>query len=214
MSATAGNNIKRLGDKRRNEAFRYYLYAGSIVFGDILLLAIAGITPVLILLIALSFIPIVKLTRLGSQISKRAEHAYQGAEAEFVVGQLLEDKLRPLGWDFTYNFNFPRHGDIDVVALSPAARLYAIDVKSHKGMKQFINNELVRRYGKKVYSFKEGDLLAKVQMQADYLTSLMNNQAHPILCFTQSNVDIEGNIANGVYVVSATDLVDMLVNLG
>lgn len=151
---------------------------------------------------------------MGSQISKRAGHAYQGAEAEVAVGVLLKDKLRPLGWDFTYNFYFLKHGDIDVVALSPNARLYAIDVKSHKGTKQFINNKLVRRYGKKVYSFQKGDLLAKVQMQADYLTSLMNNRAYPILCFTQSNVDIEGNIANGVYVVSVKDLVDMLVNLG
>ncbi|OKH36516.1 hypothetical protein NIES2101_36910 [Calothrix sp. HK-06] len=144
----------------------------------------------------------------------RTGHAYVGASAEVEIASILDKELKPSGWRIEHNFNFPRHGDIDVVLLSPASRVYCIDVKSHEGTKQFINGHLVRMYNKNVYSFKEGDLLEKVRFQADYVSQLMNTKCTPILCFTQSDVDIKGNMANGIYVLSKSNLVDILKKLG
>ena len=65
-----------------------------------------------------------------------------------------------------------------------------------------------------IYDFREGDLIYKVKGQAREVKLLKGARwVVAMLCFTKGRVDISDNEVNGVYVVSANNLVDTLLRL-
>jgi Nuclease-related domain len=208
-----GEQVRKLGKERYHSAIQRYVFALAIFLGTVLLLTVTGIS-VLGILISLGGLGIsYYLYRNGQHLMKRAADAQRGAQAETDVAELL----RPLGykkWQVEFNLKIKKWGDADVVLFSPKGNWYVIDVKSHGGTKVYESGRLRKRYGRNIYDFKEGDLISKVKGQATEVKHLKGAEwVTALLCFTKGSVNIPSNDINGVYVVGAGNLVDILLQL-
>lgn len=209
----AGEQIRKLGQERHQSAMlRYALAVGAFV-GTVLLFGILGTSFLGVLLSVVGLAGSYYLYRSGQHLMKRAGDAQRGAKAESEVAALLRS-LERKGWQVEYNLKIRRWGDADVVLHSPSCNWYVIDVKSHGGTKVYEGGCLRKRYGRNIYDFKEGNLIDKVKGQAKEVRSLKGARwVTALLCFTKGYVDISGNEAGGVYVVTATNLVSILLQL-
>ena len=209
---SAGANIRKLAQQRFISAFwRYAAIAGILV--AMLLLRTSGFSSFTLLLYPSGIGAIAYLYVDAKNLVKRAGDASRGAAAEVKVAELLAP-LVSRRWQIEYNFRIKYYGDADVVIKSPRGNWFVVDVKSHKGTKVYENGSLRRRYGKNTYDFSEGDLIAKVKGQAVQVGKLKGiGKIIPILCFTESNVDISGNKADSAYIVTADNLIKILLFL-
>jgi hypothetical protein len=208
-----GEYILKLGKQRRISALVYYALVVVVFFSTILLLTILSDFGWGIILLLGGFTGSYYLYLNGKYLIKRSRDAENGARAEVEVAALLSP-LQTQGWQIEYNLRIQKWGDADVVLHSPKGNWYVIDVKSHGGTKVYHSGSLRKRYGKNTYNFKEGDLIAKVKGQATEIRHLKKARwVTGILCFTRGNVKIRGDKAGGIYVVSATNLVGILLHL-
>ncbi len=191
---------------------RYFL-AGGVLIATVLLFSIFASSSVGILVLLAGISGSYYLYRSGKYFQRRAGDAQRGAEAETKVADLLYI-LSDQRWKIEYNLRINKWGDADVVLESPNGNWYVVDVKSHGGTKISENGFLRRRYGKNIYDFREGDLIHKVKGQAKQVKRLKGaTWVTAMLCFTRGGVDISDSEVNGVYVVSASNLVDTLLGL-
>lgn len=101
-------------------------------------------------------------------------------------------------------------GDIDAVVLAPDGRAWAIDTKSHAREVLVDNQGLYRCLGTKTLRF-DGDFLAKSRKQAKVAKDYLHVRwVEPVLCFTRANINFRNRKVNGVYVVTARELIDFL----
>jgi len=208
-----GEYIRKLGEERRQSAILRYALAVGVLIGTVLLFSILSISSLGVLLSLGGLVGSYYLYRNGQHLMKRAGDAQRGTKAETEVAALLRP-LERQGWQVEYNLRIRRWGDADVVLHSPKGNWYVVDVKSHGGTKVYESDRLRKRYGRNTYDFKEGDLIEKVKGQAKEVRRLKGARwVTALLCFTKGNVDIPGNDADGVYVVTAADLVSTLLQL-
>jgi hypothetical protein len=227
LSRKAGRNIRNLAMHRRHKALLSFMTAVLLVampLGlskviDILLQPISGMQPnrpqpplfhfpvyfyAVFVLLAWGF------TLNGLYCWKRANHAAQGAQGEEDVAQILAT-LAQDGWQIEYGTPLKGGlGDADIICISPKARAYVIDVKSHRGEVATDGKILHRRMGRSTYSF-EKDFLAqsmkqaiqvKKEKQLDFVT--------PIIAFSQAKVSVPPGKIRGVYVVQKSRLTPLL----
>lgn len=208
-----GEYIRKLARKRtRSAMIRYFLAAGVSIF-TVWLFIIFSTSSAAILILLAGIGGSYYLCRTGRYFQKRALDAQRGAKAETDVADLL-DVLELKKWHIEYNLRIKIWGDADIVLHSPQGKCYVVDVKSHGGTKISENGRLRRRYGKNIHDFREGDLIHKVKGQAKEVRKLKGVEwVTAILCFTRGGVNISDNELNGVYVVDARDLVDILLRL-
>ncbi|UKO99994.1 NERD domain-containing protein [Nostoc sp. UHCC 0870] len=208
-----GEYIRKLGKHRQQSAILRYALAGGVFVGTLFLVSIFSNSSVGIVLFLGGFTTSYYLYCNGQHLMKRAGDAQNGAKAETQVAALLFP-LQRQGWQVEYNLRIRRWGDADVVLHSPKGNWYVIDVKSHGGTKVYERGYLRKRYGRNTYDFEEGDLISKVKGQATEVRYLKGTQqVTGLLCFTKGDVDIPGNNAGDIYVVTATDLVNTLLQL-
>ena len=208
-----GESIRKLGNDRHQSAMRRYALAVGFFIGAVLLFSTFGISWLGILLSLGGLVTSYYLYSSGQHLMKRSGDAKRGAKAETEVAELLRP-LERKGWEVEYNLRIRRWGDADVVLHSPKGKWYVIDVKSHGGTKVYEDGRLRKRYGRETYDFKEGDLIVKVKVQAKEVGSLKGVRwVTPLLCFTKGDVRISTNEVSGVYVVSAANLVNTLLQL-
>lgn len=208
-----GEQIRKLGKERYQSARGRYALAVGVLIVTVILLSVFATSSVGILLSLFGLVSSYYLYRSGKHLMKRAGDAQRGAKAETEVAALL-CPLQRQGWQVEYNLRIKRWGDADVVLHSSKGNWYVIDVKSHGGTKVYEGDRLRKRYGRNIYDFKEGNLIDKVKGQAKEVKSLKGARwVTALLCFTRGDVDISGNEAGGVYVVTAADLVSTLLQL-
>lgn len=208
-----GEQIRQLGKERYQSAIGRYALAVGVLIVTVMLLSVLGTSSVGILLSLFGLVSSYYLYRSGKHLMKRAGDAQRGAKAESEVAVLLRS-LERKGWQVEYNLKIRRWGDADVVLHSPKGNWYVIDVKSHGGTKVYKGGCLRKRYGRNIYDFKEGNLIDKVKGQAKEVKSLKGARwVTALLCFTKGDVDISGNEVGGVYVVTAANLVSILLQL-
>ncbi|MBH8562461.1 NERD domain-containing protein [Nostoc sp. CENA67] len=208
-----GDFVRKLGQQRRQQALLHYLGVIGALLSVELLFNVLGTSGLGILFYVVGFVSAYYLYSNGNKLMRRATDAHNGAAAENEVAKelsLLERKQ----WQLEYNLKIQRWGDADVVLRSPCGHWYVIDVKSHKGTKVYENGRLKKRFGNKIYDFKEGDIIAKVKGQAAAVARKKGaSWVTPLLCFTQSDIDIPGNQAKGVHIVTKNDLINTLLRL-
>ncbi|MDY6901168.1 MAG: nuclease-related domain-containing protein [Cyanobacteriota bacterium] len=208
-----GEYIRKLARKRKLSAMiRYFLAAGVSIATLWLFITFASSSAAIFILLT-GISGSYYLYRSGKYFEKRALDARRGAKAETDVADLL-DVSELQKWQIEYNLRIRRWGDADIVLFSPKGKWYVVDVKSHGGTKISENGRLRRRYGKNIYDFREGDLIHKVKGQAKEVRKLKGaSWATAILCFTRGGVNIPDSELNGIYVVDAKKLVDILLKL-
>ncbi|WP_353930844.1 nuclease-related domain-containing protein [Okeanomitos corallinicola TIOX110] len=208
-----GEYIRKLGEQRQQSAILRYALAGGVFVGTLFLVSIFSNSSVGIVLFLGGLTTSYYLYSNGQYLMKRAGDAQNGAKAETQVAALLLP-LQRQGWQVEYNLRIRKWGDADVVLYSPKGNWFVIDVKSHSGTKVYESGRLRKCYGRNTYDFQEGDLISKVKGQASEVKSLKNARwVTGMLCFTRGDVDIPGNNAGGVYVVTANNLVNTLLQL-
>lgn len=191
----------------------HYALAAGVLVVTVLLFVILGVSFLGTLLLLAGLAGSYYLYRRGQYFMKRAGDAQRGAKAENEVAVLLRP-LERRSWQVEYNLRIKRWGDADVVLHSPKNNWYVIDVKSHGGTKIYESGRLRKRYGRNTYNFEEGDLITKVKGQVKEVRSLKGARwVTPMLCFTKGDVDIPSNEVAGVYVVNATNLLAILLEL-
>lgn len=126
----------------------------------------------------------------GNRYWKRANRAIQGAKAEEIVGETL-NQLRAYAWTIEHDIPIRRWGNVDHLAISPSGKYFCIDTKSGKGTIVLKEHELSKQYGSKIYPFPEGkSILKAVKGQAGQLKkSRAVTWVKPVLCFVGSQVD-------------------------
>jgi len=208
-----GEYIRKLAKKRKYLAMIHYLLFAGVLIATVVLFAIFSTSKLVIFLLLAGFTGSYYLYRSGKHFQKRAGDAQRGAKAETEVADLLHILSRK-DWGIEYNLKINKWGDADVVLYSPKGNWYLIDVKSHGGTKISENGRLRRRYGRKIYDFREGNLINKVKGQAKEVKRLKGaSWVTAMLCFTRGGVDISGSEISGVYVVDVSDLVNTLLRL-
>lgn len=208
-----GEYIRKLARKRKLSAMVRYFLAGGVSIATVWLFFIFSTSSAAILILLIGFTGSCYLFRSGKYFDKRALDARRGAKAETDVADLLY-VLESQKWQIEYNLRIKRWGDADIVLRSPKGKWYVVDVKSHGGTKISENGHLRRRYGKKIHDFREGDLIHKVKGQAKEVRKLKGvDWVTAILCFTRGGVNIPDSELNGIYVVDAKKLVDILLRL-
>jgi len=148
------------------------------------------------------------LILLGRKEWIRANQADQGAAAEEDVARML--KKLPRNWRVEYGLKDRRVGDIDIVVVAPDGRAWAIDVKSHAGTVICDGQTLQRQLRGRTMPF-EADFLEKSRRQAKVAKELLKLRwVEPVLCFTRAQVDLKAGKVGGVYVVPASELLNLL----
>ncbi|WP_341525883.1 nuclease-related domain-containing protein [Nostoc sp. UHCC 0302] len=208
-----GEQIRKLGKQRYQSGRLSYAFAVVVLVGTIVLFSVFGTSFVGMLLLLGGLVGSFYLFCNGQYLIKRAGDAQRGAIAETEVAKLLRP-LEHRRWQIEYNLRIKRWGDADIILYSPQGKWYVVDVKSHNGTKVYESGRLRKRYGRNTFDFNEGDLIAKVKGQAIEVKHLKSARwVTALLCFTKGNVDIPSNQVDGVYVVNATDLVNILSHL-
>jgi len=208
-----GEYIRKLARKRKLSAMIRYFLAAGVSIATVWLFIIFGTSSAGILFLLVGISGSYYLYRSGKYFQQRALDARRGAKAETDVADLLY-VLESQKWQIEYNLRIQRWGDADIVLHSPKDKWYVVDVKSHGGTKISEDGRLRRRYGKNIYDFREGDLIHKVKGQAKEVRKLKGiDWVTAILCFTRGGVNIPDSELNGIYVVDAKKLVDILLRL-
>ncbi|RCJ25385.1 hypothetical protein A6S26_16515 [Nostoc sp. ATCC 43529] len=208
-----GEQIRKLVKERRQSGRLSYAFAAIVFIGTVLLFSIFSTSLVGMLVLLVGLVASCYLCLNGKHLMKRADDAQRGAKAETEVAILLRP-LQNQGWEIEYNLQVKRWGDADVVLHSPQGKWYIVDVKSHGGTKVYENGRLRKRYGRDTFDFNEGDLISKVKGQATEVKHLKNVRwVTALLCFTKGDVDIPSNQVGGVYVVTASNLINTLLHL-
>lgn len=150
----------------------------------------------------------------GVYLWKRANRADQGAEGEETTSHELSE-LEQNGWKIEYGMRLGNKlGDADIVCISPQNKVYAIDVKSHKGDVIAKDKKLFRRMGNKNYSF-EKDFIAQTMKQALQVKKQKGFKfVTPIIVFSNARVLIPSNKLANVFVVEKSELTSLLQTLG
>ncbi len=201
--SSAGRNIRSLALRRRGRAWQNFGLAVVIAAGVIEANALLHL-PIPYWLAAFAL----PLIFLGLAEWQKANRADQGAAAEEHVGKILS--RLPRSWKVEYNVRNRSVGDIDAVVLAPDGRAWAIDTKSHAGEVLVDNQGLYRRLGKKTLRF-DGDFLAKSKKQAKVAKDYLRVRwVEPVLCFTRATINFRNRKVEGVYVVTARELIDFL----
>lgn len=213
----AGANIRQLANQRKKGALLRFGGCFGLVAAPVVISFFVPLSPGLLVLIWVSCLTIAFLFyRSGQKLLVLANKADQGAGGEEDVAQLL-NVLQHLGWTMEYNIRLERWGDADAFVRSPLGNCFVIDTKTNKGGVFFDGTVLKRRYGKDIYDFDKGkDLLKAVRGQAAVVKDLKQvRYVQPILCFTEANLNEinQSEKINGVYVVSATNLINLLQQL-
>jgi Nuclease-related domain len=201
--SAAGRNIRSLALRRRGRAWQNFGLAVVIAAGVIEANVLLHLrVPYWLAVFALP------LVLLGLTEWQKANRADQGAAAEEHVGKILS--RLPRSWKVEYNVRDRSVGDIDAVVLAPDGRAWAIDTKSHAGEVLVDNQGLYRRLGTKTLRF-DGDFLAKSKKQAKVAKDYLRVRwVEPVLCFTRATVNFRNRKVDGVYVVTARELIDFL----
>lgn len=208
-----GEYIRKLGKDRQKSALLNYALAVVVLVVTIFLFSIFSNSALAMMVLLGGLIASYRLYSNGQYLMKRSGDAQNGAKAETQVAALLFP-LQRQGWQVEYNLRIRRWGDADVVLHSPKGNWYVIDVKSHGGTKVYERGHLRKLYRRNTYDFEEGDLISKVKGQATEVRYLKGTQqVTGLLCFTKGDVDIPGNNAGDIYVVTATNLVNTLLQL-
>jgi Nuclease-related domain len=201
--STAGRNIRSLALRRRGRAWQNFGLAVVIGVGVIEANVLLHL-PVPFWLAAF----VLPLVMLGLAEWQKANRADQGAAAEEQVGKILS--RLPRSWKVEYNVRDLSVGDIDAVVLAPDGRAWAIDTKSHTGEVLVDNQGLYRRLGAKTLRF-DGDFLAKSKKQAKVAKDYLRVRwVEPVLCFTRATINFRNLKVDGVYVLTARELIDFL----
>jgi hypothetical protein len=201
--SSAGRNIRSLALRRRGRAWQNFGLAVVIAAGVVEANVLLHI-PVPYWLTTLAL----PLVFLGLAEWQKANRADQGAAAEEHVGKILS--RLPKSWKVEYNIRDRSVGDIDAVVLAPDGRAWAIDTKSHTGEVLVDTQGLYRRLGTKTLRF-DGDFLAKSKKQAKVAKDYLRVRwVEPVLCFTRGTVNFRNRKVDGVYVITARELIDFL----
>lgn len=211
----AGNNIRQLAQKRKKKATKHFIKT--------LIWAIALITLYLIIDTVWKYIPIIICGvcaylsfSKGRELLSAARRATQGLLAEALTARILSELLLE-GWNAKYNIPLKYWGDVDAFLCSPRGNYYVVDTKSDGGTVFFDGTRLMKRYGKKVYSFSNNkDILKAVKGQAKTLKKMKGvSVVIPLLCFTKATLDIrkKNNRVENVYVITLDKLVSTLREL-
>ncbi|UJB73120.1 NERD domain-containing protein (plasmid) [Acaryochloris sp. 'Moss Beach'] len=154
---------------------------------------------------------------VGNRYWKRANQAAQGAKAEEIVGETL-NQLRAYAWTIEHDIPIRYWGNVDHLAISPSGIYFCIDTKSGGGTVVLQGNELSKRYGKKIYPFSQGkNILKAVRGQASQLQeNSMADWVNPVLCFVGHQVDpsILNTPVNGVFLTDAHSIARILQSMG
>lgn len=212
----AGGNVRRLGLRRRKGAILRFAGAlGSLAVPFLALLILPNSPGLVALSLIAGCVGAFTLYNQGKDLWTSANRADQGARGEENVAQILK-VLSHRGWKIEYNIPLPQWGDADVFALSPRGNCFVVDVKTNKGGVFFDGSVLKLRFGRKTHDFpKAKDILKAVRGQAASVKDLKRlTYVQAILCFTNANLsEIAQSKINGVYVISAKDLVNLLQKL-
>jgi hypothetical protein len=213
----AGDNIRKMAADRQNAAMEKFIKAGGLAFTPLLISALLRLPAGLSVLICIGFwVYAAKFFLEGQKLLIKANLATQGAEGEEKVSQILEP-LKNQGWVIEYNIPLKNWGDADAFLASPQGNYFVIDTKTNKGSLFFNGSVLKLRYGQNIYDFRDKkDVLKAVRGQAASLKDMKELKfVQPILCFTQANLEEinQKEKINGVYVVSAQNLVEFLQQL-
>lgn len=153
----------------------------------------------------------------GNHYWERANRAIQGAKAEEIVGETL-NQLRAYAWTIEHDIPVHHWGNVDHLATSPSGNYYCIDTKSGRGTIILNKNELSKQYGRKTYPFPQGkNILKAVKGQA---AQLQKNNAvdwvNPVLCFVGSQVDrsILNTQVQGVLLTDVHSIESILRSMG
>ncbi|WP_317111190.1 NERD domain-containing protein [Chroococcidiopsis sp. SAG 2025] len=114
------------------------------------------------------------------------------------------------GWQVEYNIPVLNWGDVDAFVRSPNGNCFTIDTKSHGKTVFFNGTRLMQRYGQRVFSFQNKDLLKAVREQAAEIQKIKGiRYVIPMICFTNAELDIGtvDNLIEGVYVVKHESLI-------
>jgi Nuclease-related domain len=149
---------------------------------------------------------------------KRQKLAEESGEDLLELSNMLES-LEIEGWQFKYRVTLPKNKkkDIDVVAISPNGKYFAIELKSHIG-DVFLNSkskELRRQYGKNLESVPfEQDFFAQLNANARRLktSNELQNKPQKILLFWRATVKInkKDRVKRGVLISSKESLINDL----
>jgi hypothetical protein len=201
--SSAGRNIRSLALRRRTTALQNFGLAAVIPVGVIW----ANVSLHIAIPFAIATLAL-PLVLLGLTEWQKANRADQGAAAEEHVGKILS--RLPRSWKVEYNVRDRSVGDIDAVVLAPDGRAWAIDTKSHSGEVLVDNQGLYRRLGTKTLRF-DGDFLAKSKKQAKVAKDYLRVRwVEPVLCFTRATINFRNRKVDGVYVLTAKELIDFL----
>lgn len=212
----AGGNVRRLGLRRRKDAISRFAGAlASLAVPFLALLILPNYPGLVALSLIAGCVGAFTLYNQGKVLWTSANRADQGARGEENVARLLK-VLSHRGWKIEYNIPLPQWGDADVFLRSPRGNCFVVDVKTNKGGVFFDGSVLKLRFGRKTHDFPKGkDILKAVRGQAASVEDLKRlTYVQPVLCFTNANLSkIAQPKINGVYVISAKDLVNLLQKL-
>ena len=207
----AGQNIRRLARQRRWAAVRLWGGAGLLVLLPLMLLAQGTILALWVY--GLCLLLAAGLIWQGRARWQRAHHAAQGAAAEVEIATVLR-ALTDQQWQVEYGVQHPHIGDVDILLRSPQGKVYAIDVKSHRGTVRSEQDTLYRHYGSARYPF-EKDFLKQVKHQAVVMRDRKQvRYVTPLLVFANATVEVAPNPIAGVYVLPKAQLLNCLQALG
>jgi hypothetical protein len=194
----AGKSTRELADRRwRNGVLVGLLVLGIfIVLGLFLLNAKAwgiGGTAILIILIAMRFL-VDWLEGYDRRSRKREKQATRGAQAEEVVGSLLES-LGP-GFFVLHDIESP-YGNIDHVVIGELTGVFLIETKSHRGKVGVVDGELLVNGNPPEKNFV-GQVLSNTYWLRERLAQITGIQPWitPVLVFTNAFVPWSKPIKN------------------
>ena len=122
--------------------------------------------------------------------------------------------LEKEGWQIEYGMYLGNKlGDADIVCISPQAKAFVIDVKSHRGKIIVQEKQLARRMGNVIHPF-EKDFVSQAMKQALQVKKQKNLKfVTPIVAFSQAKVSVPNGKLQNVYVVEKSRLVGLLKSL-
>ena len=212
----AGDNIRQLAQQHKNRAIKQFVVASALFIAPVLPYALLDITGLAVFIHVGCWVYAFVLFKKGQKLLLAARRSNQGAEAEESVALILSELERE-GWRIEYNIPLRHWGDADAFLCSLKGNCFVVDTKSDGGTVFFDGNRLMKRYGKKVYSFSnDKDILKAAKGQAATLKEMKGVRfVTPILCFTKANLDIKtiDNRVENVYVLTQDSLVRMLRRL-
>lgn len=212
----AGENIRQLARKRKKQARKKFLIASALFVAPVLPYFFFNNIGLALFVHVGCWVYASILFQKGQKLLSAAKRSSQGAEAEVSTALILSELIQE-GWKAEYNIPLKYWGDADAFLCSPKGNYFVVDTKSDGGTVFFDGTRLMKRYGKKIYSFSNNkDILKAVKGQAATLKEIYRVRfVTPILCFTKAKLNIRtiDNKIENVYVLNNSSLVRMLRRL-